>query len=115
MNKGLYVMLAVCLLSSGARAERIGFTCHSEESANMIASAAAQGQEKADAAAHPFLMIGECEYLSDGMFVYIVHRGETFGTAVKITVVGVSRQSNGAMPEFFGLIPTEELHGDDSI
>ena len=34
--------------------------------------------EQADAAAHPFLMIGECEYLSDEMFVYIVHRGETF-------------------------------------
>jgi hypothetical protein len=115
MDKALYSILALCLLSGSAHAEKIGFTCRSEESANMIASAAALGQEEAEAVTHPLLMIGECEYLSDEMFVYIVRREETFGTTGKITVVGVSRQGNGAMPEFFGLIPTEMLHGDDSI
>jgi hypothetical protein len=59
--------------------------------------------------------MGECEYLQDDMFVYIVHHGETFGTTLKITVVGLSRESNGAMSAFFGIMPPEELHADGSI
>jgi hypothetical protein len=49
------------------------------------------------------------------VFVYIVHRGETFGATLKIAVVGLSRESNGAMPAFFGLMPAAEVHADGSI
>jgi hypothetical protein len=115
MNKILCLMFGVCLLSGSALADTVRFTCQTEESANIVAAALAISQEKADKVAHPFLERGECEYLPDDIFVYIVHRGETFGTALKITVVGLSRESNGAMPAFFGLMPTEEAHADSSI
>jgi hypothetical protein len=108
-------MFGLCLLSESARADTVRFTCQSEEAANTVAAALAIGQEEADETAHPFLVMGVCEYLPDDMFVYIVHRGETFGSTEKITVVGLSRESNGAMPAFFGLMPTQELHPDDSI
>ena len=115
MNRVLCLMFGLCLLSESAHADTVHFTCRSEESANMVAAALAIGQEEADAVAHPFLVMGECEYLEDEMFVYIVHRGETFGSTKKITVVGLSRESNGDMPAFFGLVPTQQLHADDSI
>ena len=115
MNKVLCLMVGLCLLSESAQADTVRFTCQTEESANIIAEALATSQEKADEVAHPFLVMGECEYLQDDMFVYIVHRGETFGTTLKITVVGLSRESNGAMSAFFGLMPAEEVHADGSI
>lgn len=108
-------MFGLCLLSGSAHADTVRFTCQSEEAANIVAAALAESQGTADEVAHPFLVRGVCEYLDDNLFVYIVHRGETFGTAPKITVVGLSRESNGAMPEFYGLMPTEELHADNSI
>src|SRR6266478_1061631 len=87
MNKVLCLMFGLCLLSESAEADTVRFTCQTEESANMVAAALAIGQEEADEVAHPFLVRGLCEYLPDDMFVYVVHRGETFGSTKKITVV----------------------------
>ena len=97
-----------------AHADTVRFYCNSEESANMVGAAVVEGQDEAMELARPLLMVGECTYLSEKMFVYVVHRGATFGTTSKVTVVGLSRKL-GEWPDMWGFLPTDELRGDGTI
>jgi hypothetical protein len=108
------IVIGWTVIAAEARADTVRFVCKSEESANTIGEALAEGEEMARQAIHPFLMFGECEYLDDKMFVYVVHRGTTYGTTSKITVVGLS-QKMGEFPKMWSLVPTDDLRGDGTI
>lgn len=101
-------MLLIFPFAGVAHADTITFSCRSEEITNQIADALANGgQEAADIVAEPMLALGECQY-TEKLFVYVVHKGATFGEKFKITVVGVSRKI-GDFPEMWGMMPTSEL------
>ena len=106
---------SLCLaFGSPARAETTQFVCSAEDSANAIGAAVVESQERADEMAQPLVMLGECQVLDEKMFVYIVHRGATFGTTFKVTVVGLSSKMGG-FPVMWSLMPTDELPVDDTI
>lgn len=103
------VMFLLFPFAGVAHADTLTFECRSEEMANQIAEALTSGgQQAADIVAEPYLALGECMYFNEPVFVYIVHKGATFGDKFKVTVVGVSHKI-GAFPDFYGLIPTSEL------
>jgi hypothetical protein len=107
--------LCLAALAGPAHAEETQFVCQSEESANSIGSALVESQERADEMAQPLLMLGECKYLDEKMFVYVVHRGSTYGDGLnKVTVVGLSKKM-GEFPAMWGIIATDDLHGDGTI
>ena len=106
--------LSYALFATGARAENIRFICKTENSANAIGAAIAEGDARAGEIIEPFMELGECEYLKEKMFAFVVHRGATYGTASKITVVGLS-QKMGEFPEMWALMPADELYGDGTI
>jgi hypothetical protein len=111
----LFSSLSLCLAASvPARAEETQFVCHSEESADVIGAAIVESQETMDQVARRLLEMGVCEYLNEKIFVYVVHRGTTFGTGAKVTVVGLSRNM-GRVSDMWGLIPTDELSSDGTI
>jgi hypothetical protein len=103
-----------CAAAVPARADNVSFICRSEEAANAIGEALAEGQEKGREVAYPLLQMGVCEYLDEKIFVYIVHRGGTYGSTNRLTVVGLSPKM-GEFPDMWGLKPTDELPGDDTI
>ena len=108
------IPIGCAVIAAEARADTVRFVCKSEESANTIGEALAEGEEMVRQVIHPFLMFGECEYLDEKRFVYVVHRGTTYGTTLKITVVGLSHKM-GEFPEMWSLVPTHDLHGDGTI
>jgi hypothetical protein len=111
----LFSSLSLCLAASvPARAEETQFVCHSEESADVIGAAIVESHERVDEVARVLLAMGVCEYLDKKIFVYVVHRGTTFGTGSKVTVVGLSRKMD-ELPDMWGLIPTDELPSDGTI
>ena len=97
-----------------ARAETTQFICKSEDAANAIGAALVESTDSADEVAEPLLALGECHFLDEKMFVYVVHRGTTYGNESKFIVVGFS-QTMGQFSEMWGLISTEELQGDGTI
>ena len=108
------IAIGCAVIAAEARSDTVRFVCKTEESASSIGEAVAEDLEMAREVIHPFLMFGECEYLSEKMFAYVVHRGATYGTTSKLTVVGLSHKM-GEFPEMWGLVPTAELHGDGTI
>ena len=108
------IAIGWAVIAAEARSDTVRFVCKSEESASSVGEALAEGQEMAREVIHPFLMFGECEYLSEKMFVYVVHRGATYGATAKVTVVGLSHKM-GEFPEMWSLVPTDDLHGDGTI
>lgn len=107
--RALWVAIFVLAFVPKGHADTINFFCKSEEMTNQIADALTKGgQESADIVAEPYLALGECQYVSEPIFVYIVHKGATFGDKFKVTVVGVARKL-GDFPEFWGMMPTAEL------
>jgi hypothetical protein len=103
-----------CAAAVPARADNVSFICRSEEAANAIGAALAEGQERAREVAYPLLQMGACEYLDEKIFVYVVHRGGTYGDTYKLTVVGLS-QKMGEFPNMWGLKPADDLPDDDTI
>ena len=106
---GLYLAFA-----NPARAETTQFVCKSEDAASAIGAALMEGTDKADQIAAPLLALGECHYLDEKMFVYVVHRGATYGNESKFIVVGFSKKM-GEFPNMWGLMSTDELQGDGTI
>ncbi len=97
-----------------ARAETTQFICKSEDAANAIGAALVESTDKAGEVVEPLLALGACHYLDEKMFVYVVHRGTTYGNEIKFLVVGLS-QKMGEFPDMWGLMSTEELKGDGTI
>jgi hypothetical protein len=97
-----------------ARAETTQFICQSEDAVNAIGAALLESTDRANEIAEPLLALGECHYLDEKMFVYVVHRGATYGAEAKFLVVGFS-QKMGEFPDMWGLMSTEELQGDGTI
>jgi hypothetical protein len=97
-----------------ARAETTQFVCKSEDAANAIGAALLESTDTANEVAEPLLAMGECHYLDEKMFVYVVHRGTTYGDESKFMVVGFSEKM-GEFPDMWGLISTNELQGDGTI
>jgi len=60
------------------------------------------------------LMSGKCWALDQKTFAYLAHRGATFGTVVKMTVVGLS-QKMGEYPDMWSVMPTTEVQGDGTL
>lgn len=106
------LLLPIFLASTvSAHATETQFACQTEESANKIGAVIAQDLVKGDQMVDTLVMQGACSYFGDKLAVYVVHRGATFGTNFKVTVVGLSSKM-GETPEMWGLIPTEELYAD---
>jgi hypothetical protein len=97
-----------------ARAETTQFICKSEDAADAIGAALLESADKANEVAEPLLELGECHYLDEKKFVYVVHRGTTYGDESKFMVVGLSEKI-GEFPDMWGLISTNELQGDGTI
>jgi hypothetical protein len=114
-KRPLLLAFSLCLPSAApALAEKIQFICHSEESADAIASAAVKTHTRSEAIAQRRLMMGKCWFLDKKVFVYVVRRGTTFGTTFKVTVVGLS-QKMGEFPVMWSLMPSDELYDDGTI
>ena len=111
----LLPVFGLCLaFAIPARAETTQFICKSEDAANAIGTALLESTDRADEVAQPLLALGECHYLDEKMFVYVVHRGATYGSESKFMVVGFSAKM-GEFPNMWGLISTDELQGDGTI
>jgi hypothetical protein len=109
------LLLSIFLASAvPAHAAETQFACQTEESANKIGATIAEGLEKGDEMAKALVMLGACTFFDEKVSVYVVHRGATFGTGFKVTVVGLSSKM-GEIPKMWGLIPTEQLHDDGTI
>src|SRR5262249_7934262 len=80
---GMFLLSFVLLLGQ-ARAESVRLICNTEESANAIDAAIMEGAENMKATLRPFLQLGECQYLGEKMFAYVVHRGTSYGTTSKV-------------------------------
>lgn len=104
--RALWVVIVVLAFVPHARADTISFYCRNEEATNQIAEALAnEGQFAADAVAKPFMALRVCGYFDEPLFVYITHKGSTFG---EVTVVGVSRKI-GEFPEWWGMLPSKDI------
>lgn len=108
-------MLILAFVPQGAHAASVQFTCETEDAANRAAQAIVENNDASLNTARPFLSSGECFYSEDKIFVYIVKKGETFGTDHKITVLGLNKTENGGMPTIWAIIPAEEILADGSI
>ena len=97
-----------------AHAETTQFVCKSEDAVNAIGAALLESADRANEIAEPLLTLGECHYLDEKMFVYVVHRGITYGGESKFMVVGFS-QKMGEFPDMWGLMSPDELQGDGTI
>jgi len=106
--------LCLCVATVPAHADTTRFICKTEQSANAIGAAVAQGMDKGDEVAHALVMQGECLYLREAISVNIVQRGETYGAAFRVTVVKLSLKP-AELPDMWGLVPAEKLHASSSI
>src|SRR5262245_1790361 len=86
----LAVIILNCGLAVQAHAETTHFMCRTEQSANTLGAAIAEG--KGGEVAYSLLLRGECVFLREEIAVHIVQHGETFGTTPKVTVVGLSHK-----------------------
>jgi hypothetical protein len=96
-----------------AHAAETQFACQTEESANKLGATMVEDLEKGGEMAVALVKLGECTYFDEKNTVYVVHRGATFGTVFKVTVVGLSFKT-GETRKMWGLIPTDQLD-DDTI
>jgi hypothetical protein len=113
--RALWAIVLIFNFIPQARASTVPFACKTEDQMNEIAKAVVDSQAKADEVAMPLIALGECEFFPEPLFVYIVHKGETFTGTISVTVIGLSREENGALPSFWGMIRTEELTGDGTL
>lgn len=111
----LWLVVFLLLLFGGvAHAETVKFMCRTEEAANQIAEAISMKPETVDEVTDPLIALGECKYLPEEMFVYVVQTGQTFGTTFRITVLGLAHKI-GEFPDMWGLKATDTHHEDGSI
>src|SRR6266404_6366372 len=98
-------LLVLDFVPQGAHAETVQFICRSEAGASQIAQAVAEAKgitsQEVDDITQPLIALGECKYLSEDMFVYVVYTGQTFGTDYKITVLGLANKI-GEYPTMWG-------------
>ena len=114
-KRSLLPAFGLCLaFAVSAHAETTQFVCKSEDAANAIGAALVESADRAEEVAQPLLMLGECHVLDEKMFVYVVHRGATYGNESKFIVVGFSEKM-GEFPNMWGLMSTDELQGDGTI
>ena len=90
------------------------FACKTEESAKKIGASFVVGLEEGDQVADSLVMTGACRYFGQKIYAYVVHRGPTFGTEFKVTVVGLSSRI-GQNPEMWAVMPTDQLRDDGTI
>ena len=106
------LLLPIFLASSvSAHATETQFACQTEDSANKLGAIIAQDPVRGDQMADTLVMQGACSYFGEKVSVYVVHRGATFVTDFKVTVVGLSSKMVET-PEMWGVIPTKELYAD---
>jgi hypothetical protein len=109
------LLLSMFLVSAvPAHAAETQFACQTEESANKIGATVVDDLVQGNEMAKALVMLGACAYFDEKIFVYVVHRGATFGTDFKVTVVGLSSKI-GEVPEMWGLIPSDQLRDEDTI
>lgn len=104
------LLLPIFLASAvPAHAAETQFACQTEESANKLGASVGHNLVEGDQMARALVTQGACTFFDQKVPVYVVHRGATFGTDFKVTVVGLSSKA-GETPEMWGLMPTAQLY-----
>lgn len=98
-----FLFLAFLAAAATAVPVETQFACQTE-SANKLGAS----PEKSDEVADSLMLLGVCKCFDKNTYAYVVHRGPTSGSDVKVTVVGKN-------PEMWGVIPTAQLRGDRTI
>lgn len=108
------VLLAVLAPAITTEPVETQFACKTEESAKQIGASFVAGLQEGDQVTDSLVMTGACSYFRQKIYAYVVHRGPTFGTEFKVTVVGLSSRI-GRNPEMWAVIPTDQLRDDGTI